>query len=807
MSNINVPTQACSIGPTEGLFYYIDDSNLVSINYTGSVVSFYIKSSYTDTIKFITFACSSKSSFDYDGALAFTAEVGPADVTFRRWILDLDTISLKEVKSVRYSKTGYYSFDIRGFSVEKYVRTVSVSAPSGQSYIYINDTTHIRPDQECIIGPSTIGLYLNNVTFTEVDYIDGNRIYLKEVLDNSFAAGDYITFVGDIFVSSATGISNGPVPLIYVLDSKKFFVKDKRALYQVRTAVSSDFNEGILYLCSDYCTYLVDINTYKVSNILYSYQRCNGNYKNVYGMIIVSDALFYTLQKDIVTFNNFNCSVESTSNYNLVTNSFVRYINSAQLRFGSYVDDTKINVTAKILDQFAIPIYNVIVKFKTSDIDGSFSVNDVLTNVSGEAYTIYTLGDDINQTLTSYTDSTFAWRSSDYVYGINYIELLEDAVSHGFVFSYGDVVSSTVESFYSNIVESEGSVTFLQQIYMADTEVRASWNIVSNGRVASISSESCQDRVILDAGHSIESEGLVFNTESAYINDPISDDTIVSIFSFLSYFLPECYSVKNSRSVVIDFFISPQTYAFDIPSFSFKIREVNDVFSYNSGIKDVSNDGTMTIIDLGGGRYSIRFVYSPDPLYKFSSRIYCYLSIYDTGSPKNLFRFSCYFDIIPDYIPPTVISTSPMCGATGVPKDVDIYAVIADVGVGVDPNSIELMLDGIPVVPNVYTVSGGYSALYHPVVDFNSGAPVSLNVKALDYNGNLMSESCKFYIEDSNAPVIAPEDICADVVDNRFSFYFDIFDTGGGVKFDTVKLFLDNKDVDLIVRPVIERIR
>ena len=90
MANINVFTQACSIGPTEGLFYYIDESGLVSLNYNGDVISSYIKSSYTDPVKFITFACSSKASFDYDGALVFTVECGLSSVTFRRWILDLD---------------------------------------------------------------------------------------------------------------------------------------------------------------------------------------------------------------------------------------------------------------------------------------------------------------------------------------------------------------------------------------------------------------------------------------------------------------------------------------------------------------------------------------------------------------------------------------------------------------------------------------------------------------------------------------------------------------------------------------------
>jgi len=607
-------------------------------------------------------------------------------------------------------------------------------------------------------------------------------------------------------VSSATGISNGPVPLVYIMDSKKFFVKDKRVLYQIRASYCSDFNNDKLYLCSNYSIYIIN-NNYEVSNIIYSYQRCEG-YKHVYGIVAVSDELFYTLQKDIVSFNNFNCSTVSTSNYNLVTNSFVRYINSSQLRFGSYVDNDKINVIAKVLDQYAIPIYNVIAKFKTSDGAGSFLDNDIPTNVSGEASTVYTFGDDTTQKLTAYFGSTFAWRSSDYVYGDNYINILGDVESKGLVSSYGDVSSKVVEFFYSDLVEAGGFINFLQMIYGTDIGVLTCPDIESRGRVSSIESKSCQDKVSLDAGHSITSDGLVFNTESAYINGPLDDDTVVSVFNFLSYFLPTCYSVKNSRAVVIDFLISPQVYAFDVSSFSFKIREVNDMFNYDSGFRDISKDGTLTLIDLGGGRYSIRFVYSPAPLYKFFSKIYCFLNVYDTDFPKNLSRFGCWFKIIKDYIPPNVITTSPACSATDVPKDVDIYAVIGDgEGAGVNPDTIELMLDGIPVIPTVYTISGGCALSYHPVIDFNSGAGVSLNIKVLDYNDNLMSESCKFYIEESDKPEIAPEDICSDIVDNRFSFYFDVYDTGGNVKFDEVKLFLDNKDVDLLVRPVIKRIK
>jgi hypothetical protein len=524
-------------------------------------------------------------------------------------------------------------------------------------------------------------------------------------------------------------------------------------------------------------------------------------------MLVVSDELFYTLQKNIVSFSNFNCSVENTSNYNLVTNSFVRYVNSSQIVFGSYVGTDQRNVTSKVLDQYSIPMYNIVSRFKTSDAEGSFSDNNIPTNISGEAHTVYTIGDDTTQTLTAYSDSTFSWRSADYVYGDNYINILADKIATGAVFFYGDVVAETSTSFYSNDVESDLVMTPLKDEYTCFVGINTVPSLNQDIKVESYENKESDSKVKLDGGHSIQAEGIVWNAESAYTNPPIDDNIVVSNFIFMDYFLPKCYSIKNPRSVNIDFIIFPQTYAFDVPTFSFKTREVNNIFNYDSGFKDVSDAGTLTLIDLGGGRYSIHFFYSPSPWYKFYSRVYCYLSIYDTASPANLLRFNCYFDIIEDYIAPTVITTSPQCGDTNVPKDIDICATIDDVGTGVNTDSIVLMLDGIPVNPAIYTTVSGVLLTYSPSVDFNSGAGVSLSIRAFDMNNNIMLESCKFYIAESDKPDIVPEDICADVVDNRFSFYFNVFDTGGGVKHDIVKLFLNNKLADIIMRPVIERIR
>jgi hypothetical protein len=375
------------------------------------------------------------------------------------------------------------------------------------------------------------------------------------------------------------------------------------------------------------------------------------------------------------------------------------------------------------------------------------------------------------------------------------------------VYSYGKVESEMSTFFYSNEIESDLIMTPPKDVYSCGVFVKTVPSLEQDIKVESYENKESDSKIKLDGGHSIQAEGIVWNAESAYTNPLISDNTIVSNFTFMDYFLPTCYSIKNPRSVNIDFIIFPQTYAFDVPTFSFKIREVNSIFNYDSGFREVSDDGTVTLIDLGGGRYSIHFFYSPSPWYKFFSRINCSLRIYDTASPANLFRFGCYFDIIEDYVAPTVITTSPQCGDTDVPKDIDICATINDVGTGINTDSIVLMLDGIPVNPAIYTTTSGVLLTYSPFVDFNSGAGVSLSIRALDMNNNIMLESCKFYIADSDKSDIVPEDICADVVDNRFSFYFDVFDTGGGVKYDTVKLFLNNKLADIIMRPVIERIR
>ena len=113
MANIQIPVSTSSLGPVAGLFYYIYNDDLTSVNYSGDVISTYFKSSYTGDIQYITYAGSSLFSFDYDGAIFFTAEKNYDTITFRRWIIDLDTLSLREIKASSFPQDGYYSFDNR----------------------------------------------------------------------------------------------------------------------------------------------------------------------------------------------------------------------------------------------------------------------------------------------------------------------------------------------------------------------------------------------------------------------------------------------------------------------------------------------------------------------------------------------------------------------------------------------------------------------------------------------------------------------------------------------------------------------
>ena len=109
-----------------------------------------------------------------------------------------------------------------------------------------------------------------------------------------------------------------------------------------------------------------------------------------------------------------------------------------------------------------------------------------------------------------------------------------------------------------------------------------------------------------------------------------------------------------------------------------------------------------------------------------------------------------------DRTPPYVSGHNPTPGPTP-PTDTDIHAEVKDDGVGVDQNTIQMTVEGAPVIPDIATIAGGFSLTYDPPDDFAYGQEVNVTVYAADLASppNRMNEphSYSFRVVENSPPV------------------------------------------------------
>ncbi|MBL7147711.1 MAG: PKD domain-containing protein [Nanoarchaeota archaeon] len=101
----------------------------------------------------------------------------------------------------------------------------------------------------------------------------------------------------------------------------------------------------------------------------------------------------------------------------------------------------------------------------------------------------------------------------------------------------------------------------------------------------------------------------------------------------------------------------------------------------------------------------------------------------------------------PDTTPPYTYGHNPDKNAQNVPIDTDIVVHIADDGVGVDMNTIEMKVEGQPVSFSIYVNANGYELLHIPSISFNYDQTVNVEVSASDLSSNSMIDTWTFTTE------------------------------------------------------------
>ena len=805
---LNLPTNVICLGPIQSAVYCVYNNKLFVYDINGTLLHFYDINITLGTVLGITSFTTIQGDYDYDGALFYTVEAKHQDTIFRKWELDFNQHSLVLLKTTIYSDDSSYRFNYAGFTIQRYDRYLTRVLYSGSKKVYINNLSSISVLDTCLIGPSTVGEAKGKLFTTRIIAIHTDYIEVEEDSPYDFLNGTSVVIRGALVFASTTGLGGSSIPMLYYLDSETFSVVKDKSVYCLAAVKGIYFLNNLLYMVSKYTIYLYNCELNTVYDIIYTYQHCV-NYFDVFGVIPMLGNTFFTVQQSYATFANFTCTTYNYSNYGLVNNLLNAYPNIVAIIVDNFLLGDDGHGVVEVMDQYGRGMFSQHVIVTSSDSTSEITSSNWYTDTYGKVYFTYKYGNSSIQKLTGYVSSTYVYRSADYVFGTCYIYR-----------DVGNVYSTSTIYYLGN-----DSVVIGLLLYEVELQFNVILSCVSgyigcksylNTFISPIKSSHTFDLLnktlnflaYLKAIKAINGVGVseLYTALSAYKNDVLTYQITLLTFIFLSYFKPEPFSESNPRNSMIDVFIYPSSYPLDIGTFKFMLREVNRQCNIDSGWLDVTSLGTITLIDING-RYAIRFTYIPHHLFVYGSTIYCILTIYDSASVPNLYRFECFFGIISDLHAPITVKTTPLCGESDVGLNTDICVIVTDDGIGVDIDSIELYIDGIPIYCTVYYVSNNIVIVYKNTVGFFPGAKITYSWKISDKAGNVLYDSCYFNTVESVTPFIEVEDICSSVVDNRFTFYFDVYDVGSGVKFDTVELILHNKLVDFLREPILFRVK
>jgi hypothetical protein len=283
----------------------------------------------------------------------------------------------------------------------------------------------------------------------------------------------------------------------------------------------------------------------------------------------------------------------------------------------------------------------------------------------------------------------------------------------------------------------------------------------------------------------------------------ITNSVQVTQFDFATLIFPPCNSIKNPVNTNILWRIRDNGFPFDVDSLIFRVD--------NTEVQDTP-EFSVTVIANG-----LQLDYNPPVNFEYNTQVSIYLYIEDTDSPPNGIEYACDWYTVPDTKAPVVSLVSPVCGETGVDVLEPVVFDVLDLGNGVDPSSITLSIEGLPVCDglsfdaiSVPTSGTGYRGTWVHVDDpfrYESNITVSVTAADLAESSNSVFFVCDFDVEQSSEPEFininpAP---CASFVDNTTGLTFEVYGDVDGVDISTLEVRVDSKLRKVFVRPKVLR--
>lgn len=150
---------------------------------------------------------------------------------------------------------------------------------------------------------------------------------------------------------------------------------------------------------------------------------------------------------------------------------------------------------------------------------------------------------------------------------------------------------------------------------------------------------------------------------------------------------------------------------------------------------------------------------------------------------------------VADVTAPTIADVRPDPGTGGSDRRPAVSAAVADAGIGLDPASVRLLIDGADVTPAASLAGGRIS--YQPPAPLAYGSHTA-TVQASDLAGNAAAPlTWSFQVLDQQAPAVSGQlPVGGATVAGATAIGFDLADTGGvGVDTSTLRVSVDGSDV------------
>ncbi len=314
-----------------------------------------------------------------------------------------------------------------------------------------------------------------------------------------------------------------------------------------------------------------------------------------------------------------------------------------------------------------------------------------------------------------------------------------------------------------------------------------------------------QQKIFVTSNQLVEQRDLSRDTSSGKPMEQVAkkiNSIDLTQFDFADLIFPPCNSTKNPVSTNILWRIKDFGFDFDVGTLVFKVNGI-----------PVQDNPEFTVTAITNG---LQLDYDPPVDFDFDSDIPIILTISDNAVPPNNFFYRCTWRTVEDSRPPLVDLESPVCGATNVDVRAPVVLTIIDKGQGVDTDTIQLSIEGIPVCSGVTldgltTVSGnGFRLTWdHPEDPFRFDSSVSVSLTATDLSPlkNSTLFVCCFQTKESSIPGYFDFDPfeCQSFVDPRTGLTFRVYGDIDGIDISTLEVRIDNKLRRVFVRPRVLR--